>query len=72
MQGRHRCGVSTGMRPKGTAAELERRRAMRLLESGQSLGSVAPMIGAAFSAVWRWRETVRRHGPAAVALPVLC
>jgi len=57
------------MRPKGTAAELERRRrrAMRLLESGHSLGTVARMVGTAFSAVWRWRETVRRHGPAGLA-----
>src|SRR2546427_2999324 len=57
------------MRPKGTAAELERRRrrAMRLLESGHSLGTVARMVGTAFSAVWRWRETLRRHGPAGLA-----
>src|SRR2546428_889223 len=56
------------MRPKGTAAELERRRrrAMRLLESGHSLGTVARMVGTAFSAVWRWRGTLRRHGPAGV------
>ena len=57
------------MRPKGTAAELERRRrrAMRLLDGGHSLATVARMVGAAFSAVWRWRETVHRHGPAALA-----
>src|SRR3989442_7829477 len=62
------CGMQAGMRPKGTAVELERRRrrAMRLLESGHSLATVARMVGAAFSAVWRWREAVRRHGPAAV------
>jgi transposase len=61
--------MSSGMRPKGTAAELERRRrrAMRLLDSGQSLATVARMVGAAFSAVWRWREAVHRHGPAALA-----
>src|SRR2546430_16055448 len=62
------CGMQAAMRPKGTAVELERRRrrAMRLLESGPSLATVARMVGAAFSAVWRWREAVRRHGPAAL------
>src|SRR2546422_6613652 len=62
------CGMQAAMRPKGTAVELERRRrrAMRLLESGHSLATVARMVGAAFSAVWRWRGAVRRHGPAAV------
>src|SRR2546428_10265419 len=62
------CGMQAAMRPKGTAVELERRRrrAMRLLESGHSLATVARMVGAAFSAVWRWREAVRRHGPAAL------
>src|SRR5437867_411045 len=55
--------MSGGMRPKGTAVELERRRrAMGLLESGRSLATVARMVGAAFTAAWRWRETVRRHG----------
>src|SRR5712691_3386620 len=62
-------GIRGRMRPKGTAAELEwrRRRAMRLLEGGHSLATAARMVGAAFSAVWRWRETVRRHGPAGLA-----
>jgi transposase len=57
------------MRPKGTAVELERRRrrAMRLLDQGQSLTTVATMVGAALSAVWTWREQYRRHGPAALA-----
>jgi len=61
------------MRPRGTAAELERRRrrAMRLLERGGSLAAVARMVGAAVSAVWQWRETVRRRGPAGLkAKPV--
>ncbi len=54
------------MRPKGTPAELERRRrrAVRLLEGGHSLGTVARMVGAAVSAVWRWRDTFRRRGAA--------
>jgi transposase len=53
------------MRPKGTAAELERRRrrAVRLLEAGHGLTIVARMVGAAKSAVWLWRKLVRRHGP---------
>ena len=57
------------MRPRGTAAELERRRrrAVRLLEGGRSLATVAQMVGAAVSAVWRWREAVRRRGAAGLA-----
>jgi len=57
------------MRPKGTAAELERRRrrAVQLLDGGHSIATVARMVGAAFSAVWRWQEAVRRRGPTALA-----
>ena len=57
------------MRPVGTAVELERRRrrAFRLLGAGHSLSTVAGMVGAAVSAVWQWRETVRRHGPQGLA-----
>ena len=61
------------MRPQGTAAELERRRrrAIRLLEGGRSLAAVGRMVGAAVSAVWQWRETVRRRGTAGLrAKPV--
>jgi transposase len=52
------------MRPQGSPAELERRRrrAVQLLEGGQSLAVVAWMVGAAVSAVWQWRETFRREG----------
>jgi transposase len=52
------------MRPQGSPAELERRRrrAVRLLQAGNSLSAVARMIGAAVSAVWQWRETWRRKG----------
>jgi transposase len=52
------------MRPQGSPAELERRRrrAVQLLEGGQSLVVVAWMVGAAVSAVWQWRETCRRAG----------
>jgi len=57
------------MRPVGTAVELERRRrrAVRLLDAGHGLTVVARMIGAAKSAVWQWRDTVRRKGPAGLA-----
>lgn len=52
------------MRPQGSPAELERRRrrAVQLLESGQSRATVAQMVGAAVSAVWQWHETFRREG----------
>jgi transposase len=57
------------MRPQGSAAELERRRrrAIRLLEGGQSLSAVARMVGAAVSAVWQWRATFRRKGARGLA-----
>jgi transposase len=52
------------MRPVGSAVELERRRrrAVRLLQGGHSLSTVARMVGAAVSAVWQWRESWRRRG----------
>src|SRR5271166_2001688 len=52
------------MRPVGSAAELERRRrrAVRLVQGGHSLSTVARMVGAAVSAVWQWREIWRRRG----------
>ena len=40
---------------------------MRLLDDGYSLATVAQRVGAGVSAVWRWREAVRRHGPAGLA-----
>ena len=57
------------MRPQGSPAELERRRrrAVQLLEGGQSLAVVAWMVGAAVSAVWHWRESFRRAGAAGLA-----
>lgn len=52
------------MRPVGSGAELERRRrrAVRLLQGGHSLSTVARMVGAAVSAVWQWRAIWRRKG----------
>jgi len=52
------------MRPPGTPKQLEkrRRRAVQLLESGQTLSAVARQIGAAVSSVFRWRQAYRRKG----------
>lgn len=47
--------------------ERRRRRAVRLLEAGHGLTVVARMVAAAKSAVWQWRKTARRHGPAGLA-----
>ena len=57
------------MRPHGSPAELEarRRRAVQLLQAGNSLSTVARTVGAAVSAVWQWRETVRRKGDQGLA-----
>jgi transposase len=57
------------MRPRGSPAELEarRRRAVRLLQAGNSLTAVSRMVGAAVSAVWQWRETFRRKGDKGLA-----
>ena len=57
------------MRPRGSPAELEsrRRRAVRLLQAGNTLSTVARMVGAAVSAVWQWRETFRRRGDKGLA-----
>lgn len=53
-----------GMRPTGSAEELERRRrrAMALLEQGHSQAEVARMVGSSTSSVCRWRKMVRRRG----------
>ena len=52
------------MRPRGSAEELarRRRRAVALLGEGHSLSAVARRVGAAVSAVWNWRQAVRRRG----------
>jgi len=47
--------------------ERRRRRAVELLQSGQTLSAVARQVGAAVSAVWQWRETVRRKGARGLA-----
>ncbi len=57
------------MRPQGSPVELERRRrrAVELLQSGQTLSAVARQVGAAVSAVWQWRETFRCKGAQGLA-----
>lgn len=40
---------------------------MRLLRAGNTLSTVARMVGAAVSAVWQWRETFRRKGDKGLA-----
>lgn len=53
-------------RPEGSAKELERRRrrAMKLLDEGRTLGEVAVVIGCHPSSVMRWRDTRARDGEA--------
>lgn len=53
-------------RPEGSAKELERRRrrAMRLLDDGRSLGEVAEVIGCHPSSVMRWRDARAQEGEA--------
>jgi transposase len=50
------------MRPKGTAAELERRRrrAVQLVEEGESPTVVARILGVRTSSVHRWRRLARQ------------
>src|SRR6516225_3675513 len=52
------------MRPPGTPKQLEkrRRRAVQLLESGQTLSAVARQVGAAVNSVFRWWHTYQRKG----------
>jgi transposase len=53
------------MRPKGTAAELERRRrrAVALVEQGESPTQVARILGVAPTSLHRWRRLARQpHG----------
>src|SRR5215510_1135377 len=52
------------MRPLGTPKQLEKRRhrAVRLLQSGQTLAAVARQIGATVSSVFRWRQAYQREG----------
>jgi transposase len=61
------------MRPTGSPKALERRRqrAIAWLDQGLSLKEVARRVGASFSSVFRWQQTVLQEGPAALkAKPV--
>lgn len=40
---------------------------MQLLQGGRTLSAVARLVGAAVSAVWLWRDTLRRKGPGGLA-----
>jgi transposase len=59
------------MRPKGTPAELERRRrAVELVEQGESPTVVARILGVLPSSVHRWRRMARKpHGLEARPVP---
>lgn len=52
------------MRPKGSAAELERRRtrAVELVEQGESPGVVARILGVHVGSISRWRRRARQEG----------
>lgn len=57
------------MRPKGSAAELERRRrqAIELLEKGMTQAEVARAVGVADASVTRWKQAVEAKGADALA-----
>jgi transposase len=60
------------MRPKGTAAELERRRrrAVELVEQGESPTVVARILGVRTASIHRWRRMAQQpHGLEARPLP---
>lgn len=58
------------MRPLGSAKVLEarRHRALSLVARGLSLNEAARKLGCAPSSVMRWRDAVRRHGSAGLAV----
>lgn len=59
MENPERFGMLLGMRPQGTAQQLERRRrqAIRLLKAGKTLSAVARALSASVSSVFRWYQT---------------
>src|SRR4051794_19575418 len=60
------------MRPKGTAAELERRRrrAVDLVERGESPTVVGRILGVRPTSIHRWRRMARQpHGLASQPVP---
>lgn len=66
-------GILRGMRPPGTPYQLQKRReyAIRLLQAGNTLSTVARAVNAAPSSVLRWQRTYQRHGwPGLQARPI--
>ena len=60
------------MRPKGTSSELERRRrrAVELVEQGESPTTVARILGVRTASLHRWRRMARKpHGLDAKPVP---
>lgn len=59
-------GMLAGMRPTGTAQQLEKRRrlAIELLKSGKHPAAVARAVSASRSSVQRWQEAYARSGAA--------
>jgi transposase len=57
------------MRPKGSAAELERRRrqAIALLQQGKTQAAVAESLGTSEASVSRWKTAYGQWGDAALA-----
>jgi len=58
-------------RPIGTSAELERRRrrAVALLEAGESPTDIARILGAARGSLYRWRQAARSRPDGLAARP---
>jgi transposase len=59
------CAILSVMRPHGTSDELERRRrrAIALLQAGQTYRAVARSSGASLSSIVRWFQAFKRRGP---------
>ena len=58
------CVIIYGMRPHGSPDQLEkrRRRAVELLEKGETYRSVARRLNASLSSIVRWFQAYRRKG----------
>ena len=61
LKGRKAFADINDMRPKGNAAELERRRrrAVQLLSAGESPTDIARFLGCSRSSIYRWQEAAR-------------
>src|SRR4051812_36914232 len=57
------------MRPIGTATELERRRAVDLVQQGESPGDVAHFLGCGRSSVYTWLKLGRQDPQQLAAKP---